>query len=147
MRDEYQPGDLSIRIGFARGYGADSGKVHPKVEITDQTSGLHVELQLTAEQLVDMLGGSEAQVPAAKVSGYRGVRNWGKYLHIKTATVKTKPGDYKLGEADPRELPHVAEAVAEIEAAGYRCDTPRRNNGQQWVIVGRRYDDTPTEGS
>lgn len=52
--------------------------------------------------------------------------------------------DHKFRD-HPENLLHVATAVQEIEADGYVCDTPRLNNAQQWVIIGRRYDDQPDE--
>jgi hypothetical protein len=143
MRRNDKPGELSIRIGFARSYGtgADANKVHPSIEVTDETSGLHLELQLTAEQFTELLSGSQTHVSADKVSGFQGIGNWGKYLHLMSQKVSIQSGDYSA--VDPRELPHVAEAIKSIEDAGYRCDSPRRNNGGQWVLTGRRYDAKP----
>jgi len=143
MRDEYTPGDLSVRIGFSRYYGKDSEEevTVPTIEIADQTSGKVLRLKLTAAQLTEMLSGPTVQVAAADVDGFNGLAQWGRYLKTVQRTVSTRIGDYKAEK--PEELPYVAEVIAEIEADGYRADRPRRNNAQQWVIFGRRYDETP----
>lgn len=142
MRDDHQPGDLSARLTFGRvfGTGPDAGQTRPILSITCETSGLTLELPLTAAQLADMLSGSAAYVPTDKVSGFRGIKNWGKYSRHVTRTVAAQQGDYAT-KIDARKLPHLASVIAEIEADGYRCDMPRRNNGGQWVIIGRKYVD------
>jgi hypothetical protein len=143
-REEYQPGDLSIRFSFGRVYGTgpDRGKIRPGIEITDQTSGLTLTLNLTPEDLAELFAAGAAQVPAASVHGFKGVSQWGKYLHIMTVNVKSESGDY-AHKGKPRSLPHVAAGIAEIEAAGYVADTPHRNNQNQWVITGRKYEPKP----
>lgn len=142
MREDHKPGDLSARISFGRvmGNGPDSGKIRPSLSITCETSGLNLELDLTPEQLTEMLSGGAAQIAASKVSGFRGLARWGKYHQSISRTVATRVGDYS---ADPTTLQYVMEKVHEIEAEGYKCDTPRRNNKQQWVITGRRYVEKP----
>lgn len=142
-RDGYIPGDMSARITFPRtmGIGPDSGKVTPTLEITDEVSGSTIRLDLTPEQLTDMLSGAAAAVPAAKVSGYPGVRNWGRYQKVTSRTVPVERDDHKATEA--ASLPHVAMAIHELEADGFEADPVRRNNAGQYVIFGRRYDELP----
>lgn len=142
-RDEFTPGDLSVRMSFVRvmGRGPDSGKVMPTIEVTDQVSGALIRMQLTAEQLTEMLCGGAADVSADKVTGYRGIRHWGRYQKVDQRLVDTQMGDYNV--SDPKSLPYVAEAIAELEADGYEVATPRRNNSSKWVIFGRRYDEHP----
>lgn len=142
MREENKPGDLSARISFGRwmGNGPNAGKVCPRLSITCETSGLGLELELTPEQLADMLSGSAAQVSATEVHGFRGIKNWGRYSKHVTRTVPVKIDDYKSA-GSPRKLPHVAPVIEELEADGWRVDVPRRNNGAQWVITGRKYVD------
>jgi hypothetical protein len=148
MRDQFKPGDLAIRLGFGRVYGSgpDRGQVKPHIEIADQTSGKILTIDLTADDLVEILGGGAAMVPADRVSGFRGVATWGRYLKTATRRVKSVGDDYRLRDGDlakARSLPHIAYAIAELEADGYSCDTPRRDNTQHWLIVGRRYDEQP----
>jgi hypothetical protein len=148
MRDQFKPGDLAIRLGFGRVYGSgpDRGQVKPHIEIADQTSGKILTIDLTADDLVEMLSGGAAMVPADRVSGFRGVATWGRYLKTITRKVKTEGDDYKLRDGDLRkaaQLPHVAKVIAEIEADGYACDTPRRDNTMHWVLIGRKYDVQP----
>src|SRR6185369_4844617 len=139
MREEFKPGDLSVRIAFGRVYGTspERGRVKPSIEITDQTSGLHLTVELTAEDLTEILAGGAAEIPVARVSGFKGVGRWGKYLHTMTINVKAENSDY-AHKGKPNELPHVAAGIAQVEAAGYIADTPRRNNQSQWVITGRK---------
>ena len=145
-RDEYKPGDLSVRLSFGQvmGIRADltSERVIPRLEITDQTSGKTVNIELTSRQLTEMLAGSSAEVTADHVTGFKGLAQWGKFQKVVTRTVKTQMGDFN---ADPMTLPYVAEVIAEFEADGYTCDVPRRNNSGQWVLFGRRYDNQPDE--
>lgn len=143
MREEFKPGDLSVRLGFARINSLDpeTDRVRPSIEISDHTSGLTLRIELTAAQLAEMLAGGSAEVSRSDVTGFGGLARWGKYLKIITAQVPAQLGDLKTG--DPRTLPHVAVAIRELEADGYTCGTPRRNNTRQWVITGRRYDDEP----
>jgi hypothetical protein len=140
MRDD-NPGDLGIRFGFGRvyGMGPDAGKIKPTLEITDGTSGRVLTIELTAEDWTEMLASGEARIPAARVSGFKGVRDWGKFHHMQTRYVAVKSGD--RDEDDPRKLPHVAEVAQELARQGYQCDKPRRNNQGQWVIIGRKYTD------
>src|ERR1051325_825818 len=141
-RDNYQPGDLSVRFKFNRtiGNGLDVGKVTPSVEITDQTSGLSIEFELTAEQLTKLFAGSAAEISADKVEGFKDIKNWGKRLKIAQRYVQIESGSWPR---DSRKLPHVAKVIAELESEGYGCDKPYRNNAGKWVITGRRYDDQP----
>jgi hypothetical protein len=146
-RDEFKPGDLAVRLSFARTMGNLGGNsVIPRLEVTDQTSGSTISIELTAEQITEMLAGGSAGVTADNVTGFKGLARWGKYQKITSRTVPVESGDYKFHET-PLVLPHVMAAVRAIEAYGYEADTPRRNNAQQWVIVGRRYDDEPDEES
>jgi hypothetical protein len=142
-RDEFTPGDMSARISFPRtmGTGPNSGKVHATLEVTDEVSGGTIRLDLTPEQLTDMLSGSAAEVSASKVSGYAGVRNWGRYQKVTSRVVSVERDDHKAAEA--ASLPHVAKVIAELEADGFKVDPVRRNNAGQYVIFGRRYDDLP----
>lgn len=147
MRDN-KPGDLAIRMSFARmmGSGPDAMSVRPGIQITDGTSGKHLEIQLTPELLTELLAGGEARVSADKVSGFKGLRDFGKYHKMVTRYVTVERDDisYKKGEEiDPFTLPHIAKVVDEIEADGYVCDRPRRNNAGKWVIIGRKYDEKP----
>lgn len=146
MRGETNPGDLSVRLAFGQTYGMgpERGKVSPRLEVTDQKSGRQLEIDLTHEDLVEMLAGGAAEVPADRVTGFRGVRDWGKtHVHV-TRLVTTQPSDWNIREGEgARKLPHVAAVIAEMEADGYRCDAPRRNNGGQWVLIGRKYEDLP----
>jgi hypothetical protein len=143
MRDR-NPGDLAVRLVFSRVYGSgpDSGQVRPSIEISDGTSGLSLNIELTPHLLTEMLGGGSAEVTADKVQGFKGLRDWGKHLKTMSKSVSVEQGDYKHKD-DPETLPHVAKAIAEITAAGYIPGTPRMNNAQKWVITGRRYDDQP----
>ena len=145
MRDEYKPGDLSVRLSFGRVYGtsANRGQIKPAIEITDQTSGRVLIIDITAAELAEMLGGGAAEVPADRVQGFRGVGKWGRYLKTTQRLVKGQTGDYEIKDGEGAKLPHIAKVIAEIEADGYRCDSPRRNNSGQWVIIGRRYDEKP----
>jgi hypothetical protein len=140
-REENQPGDLSARISFGRvmGTGPEAGTIRPTLSITCETSGLNLELNLTPTQLVDMLSGSQAVVPAEMVSGFRDIKNWGKYSEHVTRTVYVQSGDYRSDT--PSTLPHVAPVIAELEAEGWRVDTPRQGGGGKWVIIGRKYVD------
>lgn len=144
MRDEFKPGDLSVRLAFGRVYstGADQGKIKPSLEITDRTSGEQLTIEITGEQLTEMLAAGAAEVSADKVQGFRRLSRWGKYLKTTQRTVKTRPDDYAF-KGDPATLPHVAPAIADLQSQGYDPDRPRRNNAGQWAIVGRRYDDQP----
>jgi len=139
MRDDFKPGDLSVRIAFGRVYGngPDRGQVRASIEIADQTSGKQITIEIT-----EMLAGGAAEVSADQVQGFRGLARWGKYLKTKQLSVKSKMDDYAF-KGDPTKLRHVAEAIAALAADGYEADTPRRNNQGQWVIVGRRYDEQP----
>lgn len=143
MREEYQPGDLSVRIGFGRvmGNGPDAGTVKPTIEITDQTSGNSLQIEITAKDFTDLMSGGGVEVPRDRVSGFKGLSRWGRYLKIRHKVVPSGSGDY-LVKTDPLELPHVADAVAEIEADGFTCDKPSLSHGN-WRVVGRRYDETP----
>jgi hypothetical protein len=147
MREDYKPGDLSVRLQFGRVYGGgpDRGKIKPGIEIVDECSGKQINIELTAEQLAEMLGGGAAQVDADKVSGFKGLRDWGKTQEMVTRMVDVDLGDWKVREDDKaaRTLPHVAAVIAEIEADGYRVDAPRRNNNGKWVLIGRRYVEKP----
>lgn len=139
----HEPGSLAVRISFARvfGRGPDQGKLRPSLEITDGTSGRVLEIELTGEEIAELIAGSEVQAAADRVSGFKSLRDFGKYHKMTTVHVATEKGDYKTD--DPYTLPHVSKAVDEIEAMGYVCDKPRRNNESKWVIIGRRYDDKP----
>lgn len=143
MRDDPKPGDLSVRIRFARVYGngPDRGAIKPGLTIRDEASGKQLDIELSAADFAEMLGGGEARVKAKDVSGFKGVRDWGKEHQMVSRTVKAEPGDWQAREDDKaaRALPHVAAVIAEIEADGYRVESPRRNNSGQWVIIGRRY--------
>lgn len=142
MRND-NPGDLSVRIGFSRPYGAggDANRVRPAIEIIDGTSNKRIEIELTPQQLTDMLSGSEARVPADKVTGFKGLKDWGKYHKFMIEVVPFETGDH-AHKGSPGMLPHVQKVVSRIEAAGYRVDTPRRNR-DGWQVIGRRYDDQP----
>lgn len=142
MRDD-KPGDLGIRLGFGRviGTGADAGKIKPSLEVTDSCSGRTLTIELTPEQLAEILASGEARVTADKVSGFKGIRDWGKYHKHMTMKVASKGGDYAKAN-DPLALPHVALAVAEVERAGYKAEKPSLSHGT-WRVTGRRYDDTP----
>lgn len=147
MKDS-NPGDMSVRIGFARvfGGGPEQGQLRPSIQITDGTSGLTLELNLTAADIAELISGSEVRVTANDVTGFGGVQQWGKYRKHKTLRVETAPGDYKLKDRDGaaiRALPHVAPLVAELEADGFRVDTPTRDNSGHWRVTGRRYDEQP----
>lgn len=144
MQEDRKPGDLSARLSFSHGmsFGPDGRKIHPHLLITCATSGFVLELNLTPEQLTDMLSGGAADVPADKVSGFKNVKLWGKYEQVQTRTVDTSPRDYAF-KGDPRELPHLAPVIAEMEADGWRVDRPRRNNSSKWVLIGRTYVDQP----
>lgn len=144
MRDD-KPGDLGIQIGFARvfGDGSDQGKLKPSLQITDGTSGRNLEIELEPEHIAELMSGSEVRVTGDKVTGFRSLRDFGKYHKMVSVHVPTQKGDYRVEGRAVRALPYIAKAIADIEADGYRCDTPRRNNASQWVIVGRRYDDQP----
>jgi hypothetical protein len=139
-REENQPGDLSARISFGRvmGTGPEAGTIRPTLSITCETSGLNLELTLTPTQLVEMLSGSQAQVLAENVSGFRDIKNWGKYSEHVRRAVPIQTGDY-AHEGNPRALPHLAPVIAELQDDGWQVDTPRRDNGGKWIIVGRRY--------
>lgn len=146
MSKDNTPGDLSIRIGFARvfGGGADQGKLRPSLEITDGTSCKTIVIELDPADLAELMSGSAVDVTADRVSGFKALRDFGKYHKMISRTVKTEPGDHKAKtSADMRALPHVAKAIAEIEADGYRCDSPHRNNAGLWVVIGRRCEDRP----
>lgn len=147
MRDA-NPGDMSVRIGFARVYGGgeDQGALRPSLQITDGTSGLTITLDLTAADIAELMAGSDVRVTADKVTGHRGARDWGKYHKHQTLSVSTQPGDHKLRDRDSaaiRALPHVAPLVAQLEADGYRVGTPTRDNTGKWRVTGRRYDAQP----
>lgn len=150
MKDR-KPGDFTVRIGFGRefGGGEDQGMLKPSLAITDGTSRLTLTLKLSAADIAEMLNGSEVRIDAEQVTGFQGVKNWGKYHRHATRTVKTEPGDYKFGYSDGeaiRKLPHIAPIIAELEADGYRVvGTPSRDNSGLWQITGRRYDDQPPE--
>lgn len=143
MREDYKPGDLSVRLGFGRVYGTgpDRGNIKPHLEITDQCSGKTLTINLTPEDLAEMLGGGAAQVLADAVIGFKGLRDFGKKHEMVQRVVKTQSGDYNFQDGDKqiRKLPHLAPVIAELEAEGYRADTPRRNNSGGWVVIGRRY--------
>lgn len=139
MREDQKPGNLSARITFGH---VGSGEVRPALSITCETSGLNLELELTPVQLTEMLSGSTAYVPAEKVSGFKGIKLWGKYSQTMKQTVDTSPRDYVFN-GDPRELPHLAPVIAEMEDHGWRVDTPHKNNGGKWVLIGRKYVDQP----
>jgi hypothetical protein len=146
MRNEHKPGDLAVRIAFGRVYGGgpDQGMVKPSIEIEDQKSGKHLVIELTAGDIAELLAASRVEVPASHVRGFGGLRDWGKTHEMVTRTVKVEPNDWKVPSDSAkavRALPHVAKVIAEVEADGYRCDAPRRNNGGQWIIIGRRYVD------
>lgn len=145
-RDE-KPGDLSVRMVFSRimGIGPDAMKVRPRICISDGTSGLTLEIELTPELLTEFLAGGEARASAERVTGFKSLKNWGKFLKVVMKHVPIEPGDYAMtgDPIDPRSLPHVAAMISDIEADGYVCDVPRRNNNRQWVVVGRRYDEQP----
>jgi hypothetical protein len=145
MSSEYTPGDLGVRIAFTRSFGLSEGsrQVHPTIEIRDQTSGKTLEIELTAEQLAAVLSGSEAQVPALRVTGFKGVAQWGKYHKSVSQGVKMAADDYRVEGDAIRKLPHVAQVIAQMEADGYTVERPRQNNARMWVIIGRRYDDQP----
>jgi hypothetical protein len=145
-RDDFKPGDLAVRLSFARalGFRSDRPAVSPRLEILDQTSGSTIEIELTAEQLTEMLSGGSADVTADKVTGFKGLGRWGKFQKTISRTVPGQPNDYKFRD-HPENLSHVMAAVEQIEADGYVCDTPRLNNARQWVIFGRRYDGQPNE--
>lgn len=138
------PGDLSVRISFARIYGGgpDQGKLRPAIEISDGTSGKTLTLEITPEQLADMLSGSAAQVPADQVRGFTGLKKWGMYRETVQRVTATRPGDYAHRDK-PHELEHVAHVIEQIEAEGYTCAEPRMNNAGKWVIVGYRYGEKP----
>jgi len=140
--NDSKPGDLSVRIGFARvfGGGPDQGSLRPTLTITDSTSSKSLSIELTGEDIAELLAGGEVRASATRVTGFRGLRDFGKYHKMVTVHVPTRVGDYS---ADPHDLQYVMEKVDEIKAMGYVCDTPRRNNNSQWVIIGRRYDDQP----
>lgn len=143
MREEYTPGDLSVRLSFPTTMNTlDGDRIRPSLEIVDQTSGRAMQIDLTSDQLVRMLSGGSASVSADQVSGFRGLDQWGKYLGVTSRAVPTRSEDYKF-KGDPASLPQVAEAIRELEAEGFTCDAPRRNNASQWIIVGRRYTDQP----
>jgi hypothetical protein len=144
MREDYKPGDLSARIVFSRvmGNGPDAGKVRPALSITCQTSGLTLELELTPVQLTEMLSGSSADVPADKVTGFKHIQRWGKYAISQARYIDTSPRDY-AHKGDPRELPHLAPVIADMESYGWSVDTPHRNNSGKWVLFGRKYVDQP----
>lgn len=144
MRDD-KPGDLALRMVFARmmGNGPDAMNVRPALHISDGTSGLNLEIELTPSLLTELLAGGEARVAADKVSGFKRLRDWGKYHKMVTRLVPFERDDYGHDVNKASDLPHVAKMMAEIEADGYVCDRPRRNNARQWVIIGRRYDDQP----
>lgn len=141
MREE-NPGDLSVRLGFGRmmGTGPDAGGIRPRLEIQDGTSGSTLTIELTAADLAEMLAGGAAFVTADKVTGFKGLSRWGKFMKLKTVHVPTEGGDYAVRGPEAVRLPGVAKAIAELEAEGYTCDTPSRNNAAKWVIHGRRYD-------
>jgi len=142
-RDERKPGDLSIRFGFARvfGGGPDQGELRPSLSITDGPSGKSIEIELNPADLAELMSGSEVQVTAAAVSGFRALRDFGKRHEMSTRTAKSEPGDYRhLRDTNKvKALPHVAAMIADLEDAGYRCDLPRLNNAGMWTVVGRRY--------
>jgi len=77
-----------------------------------------------------------------EAQGFRGLRDWGKYLHTMQVTVKVQNGDYNF-EGVPEDLPHVSKAIAQLQDAGYKVGAKVKNHGGQWVIIGRRYDDKP----
>lgn len=141
IRDEYNPGDLSVRLSFPRasGPGLIDDRVCPTLSITCQTSGLTLELDLTPAQLAEMLGSGSAQVAAKSVTGFAGVRDWGKRAKVITRTVDTASGDYSAKA--PASLPHVAPVIADMRADGWQVEAPRRNNSGKWVLVGRKYTD------
>lgn len=146
-RDEFKPGDLSVRLSFATVMGnvpEGGSRVRPRLEVTDQTSGKTINIELTAKQIAEMFAGSAAEVTADQVTGFKGLAHWGKYQKIISRTVPSQPSDYKFRE-HPLVLPHVMAAVRAVEADGYTAEAPRRNNEGQWVVFGRRYDDRPDE--
>jgi hypothetical protein len=150
MRDS-KPGDLTIRMGFARmmgmmGTGPDAMSVRPSIQITDGTSSKQLTIELTPQLLTEMLAGGEARVTADKVSGFGGLQDFGKYHQMAARYVPVQNGDVsrkKGEEIDPRTLPHVAAVLKELEADGFTCDFPRRNNQAKWVIIGRKYTAKP----
>lgn len=148
MREDYKPGDMSVQLAFGRIFGGpDQGQIKPHLSVTDQTSGRSITINLTAEDLAEMLAGGTANIPADRIIGYKSTKVWGKYPKIKKLTVKTQGDDYKLRDGDLGTkaplLPHIAPAIAQLVADGFVPDAPRRNNSGEWVLVGRRYDDNP----
>ena len=148
MHEDHKPGDLSVRLSFGRVYGtgSDRGQVKPGIEITCQTSGKKLTIELTPEDLAEMLAGGAAEIPTDRVNGFQGVHDWGKDHVLVTRKVKTEADDYKLrygAHGQPRQLPHVAKVIAEIEADGYKAADPRRDNTGHWVIIGRKYEARP----
>lgn len=139
-RDNRKPGELSVRLGFGHSLDAGPSTVVPHLDITDETSGMTLQIRLTPEQLTEMLAGGTAEVDADRIVGFAHLHRWGKYLKVMTKHVKTQTGDFNK---KPFDLPHVAAVVEEIEDAGYLVGTPHRNNAGQWVITGRRYDAQP----
>jgi len=137
MREDHKPGDLNAQISFVHGMGET--QIWPILTITCATSGLTLELELRPEQLAEMMGGRSAYVPAGKVSGFQGIRKWGKYSQHVTRTVRQEFGDSRT--EDPKVLPHVAPVLREMQADGWEVGTPRRNNQGQWVLIGRKYVD------
>jgi hypothetical protein len=150
MREREEKGAVSVRIGFATEYGrirkdGTGSRVAPHIEIRDETSGKVIDIKLTAVQFTEMLAGSEARIAPDAVAGFGALPEWGKFMKHTDVRVPIQHRDYmsSKSDTDPRVLPHVDEACARLEADGWQVDTPRRNNGGQWVIVGRRYDDEP----
>ena len=141
MRDD-NPGDLGVRLSFARVYGpgVDAGAIRPSLIITDGTSGKNVEMELTPEDLAEIFAGGQARVAADKVHGFKALRDFGKFHHHMQLTVKSKADDY-THQDDPSELPHVMEAMSRIAAAGYTVEKPSLSHGQ-WRVIGRKYTDS-----
>lgn len=146
MRSDEEKGSVSVRLSFGRVYGSgpERGKIKPSLEVSDATSGASLTVDLTEADLAELFAGGAAHVPAVRVSGHRHLGRWGRYSKHVQRMVPTVVGDYDTKEAGAiRALPYLAPVISELEAEGWTVETPRRNNSSKWVIIGRRYDETP----